>query len=138
FPCADGIGVNVWHAAQPFARNTCSPAAAPPPPPPLGGGGGAGLLAFSRHVSKSACVITTTLLRISAGPRPHHSLQITGNEPVRVGVITSVGSMPGTASCFCPNSGTQNEWMTSFACRYSLTLRSTGRRMIGNEVLPLS
>src|ERR687896_1136522 len=34
--------------------------------------------------------------------------------------------MPGTASDFWPNSGTQNEWMTSFACRVSLTASFTG------------
>ena len=33
----------------------------------------------------------------------------------RVGVITSELVCPGTASCFCENSGTQNEWMTSLA-----------------------
>ena len=33
---------------------------------------------------------------------------------------------PGTVSSFCPNSGTQNEWMTSFECRMSCTERPFG------------
>ena len=48
--------------------------------------------------------------------------------PTFVGVITSLVSWPGNASCFCPNSGTQNEWITSFAVRCSSTERPTGRR----------
>ena len=56
----------------------------------------------------------STWLRMMAWPRPQSSVQMTGNVPVRVGVTTSVLYSPGTASCFCESSGTQNEWMTSF------------------------
>ena len=50
-----------------------------------------------------------------------------GNSPLRFGVITSVVSIPGTASDFCPNSGTQNEWITSSERNVSLTVSFTGR-----------
>ena len=33
---------------------------------------------------------------------------------------------PGTASCFCESSGTQNEWMTSFAVMSSFVWRPFG------------
>ena len=36
--------------------------------------------------------------------------------------------MPGTASCFWPNCGTQNEWMTSSARRWSTVERPNGMR----------
>ncbi len=39
---------------------------------------------------------------------------MTGNVPVRVGVITMKLCAPGTASCFCDSWGTQKEWITSF------------------------
>src|SRR5918911_2428313 len=42
--------------------------------------------------------------------------------------MTSFVVSPGTVSCFCPNSGTQKEWMTSSDLRRSSTLRPTGRR----------
>ena len=65
--------------------------------------------------------------RIIAWPSPQSSVQMTGYSPVLVGVITSVVSIPGTASCFWPNSGTQNEWITSRERSVSSTVRSTGR-----------
>src|SRR5918912_934499 len=42
--------------------------------------------------------------------------------------MTSDVVMPGTVSCFCPNSGTQNEWMTSSERSFSSTLRPSGSR----------
>ena len=42
--------------------------------------------------------------------------------------MCSVVCSPGTASCFCPNSGTQNEWITSFELIVSITERSFGNR----------
>ena len=62
-----------------------------------------------------------------AWPSPHSSVQTIENSPVRFGVITSVVSIPGTASDFCPNSGTQNEWITSSERSVSLTVSFTGR-----------
>ncbi len=41
-------------------------------------------------------------------------------------MIASVVSIPGTASDFWPNSGTQNEWITSSECSVSFTPWSTG------------
>jgi hypothetical protein len=44
--------------------------------------------------------------------------------PILSGVTTISVVWPGTASCFCENWGTQNEWMTSlevissFVCRF--------------------
>ena len=37
-------------------------------------------------------------------------------------------TIPGTASCFCLNSGTQKEWMTSSACMLSSTCRPSTSR----------
>ena len=51
---------------------------------------------------------------------------MSGNVPVRVGVITMLVSMPGTRSCFCPIAGIQNEWITSADCSSKVMLRSTG------------
>ena len=53
-------------------------------------------------------------------------MQITGYVPSRSGVMCRVGWSPGTVSCFCPNSGTQNEWMTSFDVKVRSTERSLG------------
>ena len=54
-------------------------------------------------------------------PGPQSSVQITSYDPSFVGVITVRVSMPGTASCFMRNSGTQKAWMTSLAVRISST-----------------
>ena len=59
-----------------------------------------------------------------------------GYVPSLFGVITSSfgcgnSSMYGKASIFCPNSGTQNEWTTSFDLSSSFTGRLIGRRRIG-------
>ena len=51
---------------------------------------------------------------------------MTGYVPILVGVITSVLTVPGTASCFWPNSGTQNEWM-HVASRAIVELDRLGR-----------
>ncbi len=59
-------------------------------------------------------------------PSPQSSVQMSEYSPIRVGVITSVVSIPGTASDFCPNSGTQNEWITSRECSVSFAGLSTG------------
>src|SRR5262249_8005223 len=82
------------------------------------------------HFTNAACDITIAFVRIVAWPRPQSSVQITGYVPILSGVMWSVVSMPGTVSCFWPNSGTQKEWMTSFACRWSSTERLTGRRRV--------
>ena len=54
-------------------------------------------------------------------PSPQSSVQTIAYSPIRVGVITSVVSIPGTASDFWPNSGTQNAWITSSECSVSFT-----------------
>ena len=51
-------------------------------------------------------------------------------------MITSVVSIPGTASDFWPNSGTQNEWITSSECSVSFTGRSTGSTSSPETTLP--
>ena len=48
------------------------------------------------------------------------------SRPVFVGVIGTCVTIPGTASCFCLNSGTQKEWMTSSARRLELDLPAFG------------
>ena len=53
---------------------------------------------------------------------------MTGNLPSLFGVIFRCVVMPGTASCFCPNCGTQNEWMTSRALRLSSVDLFSGSR----------
>src|SRR6266850_902435 len=91
---------------------------------------------FSAHVANAVGSITTTRERISACPSPQSSVQIREYVPTLFGVMWSVGWSPGTRSCFCLNSGTQNEWSTSFACMVSTTERSTGRRRTGEVLLP--
>src|SRR3990170_7310142 len=59
-------------------------------------------------------------------PSPQSSVQTMAYSPTRLGVITSVVSIPGTASDFWPNSGTQNAWITSSECSVSFTGRFTG------------
>src|SRR5919202_4458861 len=44
--------------------------------------------------------------------------------------------MPGTRSCFWRNSGTQNEWITSFDVIRSTTDRWTGRRSTADFLFP--
>ena len=68
----------------------------------------------------------STWLRMTAWPRPQSSVQMTGKLPVRVGVTIRLLCSPGTASCFCESSGTQNEWMTSFAVMSSFVWRPFG------------
>ena len=60
-------------------------------------------------------------------PRPHSSVQMSVNRPVRVGVITISVVTPGTTSCFCPICGIQSEWITSADTIVNSTPRSTGR-----------
>jgi hypothetical protein len=90
------------------------------------------------HLANAACVITIACVRITAWPRPQSSVQITGYVPTLFGVMWSDVSSPGTVSSFCPNSGTQNEWMTSFDERCSSTERFTGSRSVPVVNLPLS
>ena len=78
------------------------------------------------HASKSACETTVTGERMVAWPSPQSSVQMSGNRPVFVGVITMLVSMPGTTSCFCPIAGIQNEWITSADCNSKVMLRFTG------------
>ena len=59
-------------------------------------------------------------------PEPAELRAHQGELPRSFGVITSVVSIPGTASDFWPNSGTQNEWITSTEFNVSLTGTSTG------------
>src|SRR5215210_6007336 len=49
-----------------------------------------------------------------------------GKLPSFVGVTVISVRSPGTASCFCRNSGTQNEWMTSREVRLIRTCRRSG------------
>ena len=74
--------------------------------------------------------MTYAQVRIVAWPRPQSSVQMTGNRPSFVGVMWSVGWMPGTVSCFWPHSGTQNEWITSFAVNVSRMSRPSGTRSV--------
>ena len=60
-----------------------------------------------RNVSYSARSTTRTAPRIVECPSPQSSVQTIENSPFRFGVITSVVSMPGTASDLL-DSGTQN------------------------------
>jgi hypothetical protein len=57
---------------------------------------------------------------------------MTGNVPSRSGVILSEFTDPGTASSFWPNSGTQNECVTSLEVILSSTARSIGSCSVGD------
>src|SRR5579872_1576385 len=130
-PRAAGIALKVWQAVQPLVVKVfTAPAAAAAPlgavgagvEPPAGGG-----VVERYHFAQSTWLITTAVLRIRECPRPQSSIQITGNVPSRLGVITRLFSWPGTASCFWANCGTQKEWITSFEVMISRTPRSIGR-----------
>ena len=82
------------------------------------------------HFANAARGITTAVVRMTACPRPQSSVQITGYVPILFGVMCSVGWRPGTVSCFWPNSGTQNEWITSFDVKVKSTERLTGSRSV--------
>src|SRR5581483_12032849 len=105
--------VSVWQEPQPFEAKTLLPLAlglalAPVPalePPPAAA---APFCWLFSHLSKAAGVITIAVERMSAWPSPQSSVQITGNVPSRSGVMCSVVVRPGTVSCFCENSGTQD------------------------------
>src|SRR6516162_5043587 len=102
-PVAAGTALNVWHAPQPLFVKITAPAVPPPPP-------GCGFWALpAYHLLKAAALITIVSLRIVEWPSPQSSVQITGKVPVLVGVITRSFTCPGTASCFWPKFGTQNE-----------------------------
>src|SRR5439155_12708063 len=90
------------------------------------------------HAANAPSFITITRERIKAWPTPQSSVQMTGYVPMRSGVMWRVGWMPGTTSCFCPNSGTQKEWITSFDVMCSTTERLTGRRRMSDGLLPYS
>ena len=64
---------------------------------------------FSAIVLARNDALGSNPLRITERPSPQSSVQITGYVPTLLGVMWSVGWRPGTVSCFCPNSGTQNE-----------------------------
>ena len=66
--------------------------------------------------------MTITGARISEWPSPQSSVQMSVFLPTFVGVIGRWVTRPGTASCFCRNSGTQKEWMTSSARKVELDL----------------
>ena len=51
-------------------------------------------------------------------------------------MIASVFTEPGTASCFWPNSGTQNEWVTSTEVICSLTGAPIGSSSLAEARLP--
>src|SRR5204862_1331816 len=122
--------VSVWQAPQPLFLNTAAPET------DAFGDETAFDCPWS-HVLNAAGRITIARARMSACPSPHSSVQMTGNVPSRSGVMCSVGWSPGTVSCFCPNSGTQNEWITSLEVNRSRTERSTGRRRT-NVVMPFA
>ena len=73
---------------------------------------------------------------MTAWPSPQSSVQITGKVPCRSGVITRVVSRPGTASCFWPNSGTQNECITSSDVIRSLVVTLIGSFSVAEVSLP--
>ena len=78
--------------------------------------------------------MTIASVRIVAWPSPQSSVQMTGYVPILSGVMCSCVWRPGTVSCFCPNSGTQNEWITSSALNAELdgAVRpaAAGRRVV--------
>ena len=78
-------GLNVWQPPQPFCWKTASPGGPAAALPPL----------FSHVVERRPARGSSTWLRISAWPRPQSSVQMTGNVPMRVGVITSVVVLAG-------------------------------------------
>src|SRR5579862_3201243 len=113
--------VSVWHPLHGWFLNTAAPLM------DVLGDVVAFVWLFS-HLSNAASVMTIASLRIVACPRPQSSVQMMSYVPTLSGVMCSDVFRPGTVSSFCPNSGTQNEWMTSSDFRCSSTERFTGRR----------
>src|ERR687887_1206455 len=100
-------GLNVWQVAQPLALKSDLPEVAPPV-------GAARFFCSPFAQERNFCLLVTSAVeRISACPSPQSSVQTTGKVPSRSGVTGNVFTEPGTASSFWPNSGTQNEWVTS-------------------------
>jgi hypothetical protein len=104
---------SVWQPPQPaLVVKICLAsgfAVCPPPPavaPP-------GWLCFLSHASKSARLTTCAVWRMTEWPRPHSSAQTTGYSPMRFGVARMLVLIPGTASIFMRNAGTQKSWITS-------------------------
>src|SRR5664279_658600 len=112
---------NVWQAPHWLFLKTAAPAT-----PALGDVTAVDWL--WSHLSNAAGLITIACVRITEWPRPQSSVQITGKVPSRFGVMWRCVVIPGTASSFCENSGTQNEWITSFAVKLRSTERSFGSR----------
>src|SRR5581483_9360984 len=113
--------LSVWHEPHGLFLNTAAPLTD-------AFGELVALFWLLSQLSNAFAGITTAVLRIVAWPRPQSSVQMTSNVPVFVGVMWSFVGRPGTVSCFCPNSGTQNEWMTSSALKWSSTERPSGSR----------
>ena len=57
---------------------------------------------------------------------PQSSVQMTGKRPVFVGVTMMCWEVPGTTSCLTRHSGTQKEWITSFAVSSSSSVSPSG------------
>src|SRR4029078_6516681 len=111
--------VKLWQLAQPLFVKTALPEAPPDDEPSC--------FCWPFAHERNLCeVMTCADERMTAGPRPQSSVQITGNVPCRSGVITRVVSRPGTASSFWPNSGTQNECVTSSDVIRSLVVTLIG------------
>src|SRR6266403_4274889 len=115
--------VSVWQAPQPLFLKTAPPATV------AFGEVTACACAFA-HLSNAAGVITIASVRMTAWPSPQSSVQMTSNVPSRFGVMCSRVVRPGTVSCFCENSETQKEWITSFDVKTSSTERPRGRRSV--------
>ncbi len=65
-------------------------------------------------------------------------MHTTAYSPTLVGVITSVVSIPGTASDFCPNSGTQKAWITSTERKRQLDRLVDGKHELAGGDLGLA
>src|SRR5260221_3510294 len=115
--------VSVWKAPKLLFLKTAPPATV------VFGEVTACACAFA-YLSNAAGVITIASVRMTAWPSPQSSVQMTSNVPRRFGVMCSRVVRPGTVSCFCENSETQKEWITSFDVKTSSTERPRGRRSV--------
>src|SRR3954453_20580247 len=122
-------GAKVWQLAQPLFAKTALPEAPPDDEPSC-------FCWPFAHVRNFCEVMTCAAERMTAWPSPQSSVQITGNVPCRSGVITRVVTIPGTASSFWLNSGTQKECVTSSDVIRSLVVTSIGSLSVAEVSLP--
>src|SRR5712691_11096097 len=122
FPVAPAA-FNVWQDEQPLLMKIALPAPGPETDAP----------ADLTHAANASGFITITVERMTEWPRPQSSVQTIGYVPILFGVTVRCVTIPGTASCFCPNSGTQKEWMTSSARIVKCTVWPSGRRRMSDD-----